>query len=124
MHRLRHARTLTQLLLLWFVCAFGVTLASPWVAPQALQLVCSANGALKLLPLADGEAVPDKAAAEGGAHSLDCPLCSLPGLSDWPRPTVPGLAPPLSYQARSIPAARMAALTAAPLPPRGPPASA
>ncbi|MDD0837190.1 hypothetical protein PSQ40_01270 [Curvibacter sp. HBC61] len=123
MHRLRSARFLTRLLLLWFVGAFGVAVSSPWVAPQTLQLVCAANGALKLLPLDDPGAVDgaEPTALAGAAHSLDCPLCISPGLPPVPAPWLPRLASPLAYRLQSIPAARMALLTAAPLPPRGPP---
>lgn len=123
MHRLRSARTLTRLFLRWFVCAFGVAVASPWVAPQTLQLVCAANGALKLLPLDESGAAggADTATQAGPAHSLDCPLCVSPGLPPVPTPWLPRLASPLAYRLQSIPAARIAQLTAAPLPPRGPP---
>lgn len=126
MHRLRSARSWTRLFLLWFVCALGVAVASPWVAPQTLQLVCAANGALKLLPLED-RGVEDSAAPASGmvsAHGLDCPLCATPALPTVPMPHWPRLDSPLAYRLQSIPAARMALLTAAPLPPRGPPTRA
>ena len=116
MQTLRHARQLARLVLAWFVLSMGVAVASPLVAPQALELVCSGSGAMKLLIKTDAGA---KEVA--GSHTLDCPLCAShsappPVLSLRVEPPQP-----LAYALQSIPAARIAALTAAPLPPRGPP---
>ena len=56
-------------------------------------------------------------------HTLECPLCATAGAP----PPVPACdvaqALPLSHAASSIPAARIAARLAAPLPARGPPAA-
>jgi hypothetical protein len=117
MHRLRHAAFLARLVLAWFALSLGVAIASPVVNPQSLELVCSGNGAIKLLVKGeDGKATP------GVQHTLDCPLCaSLVA----PPPVAANALPvvqPLGHAVRSIPAARIAALTAAPLPARGPPA--
>ena len=117
MQTLRHVHLLTRLVLVWFVCALGVAVASPMVHPQAMELVCSSGGAVKLL------VKTDNGVQEMGAHSLDCPLC-LVGGAPPPQATTTAAAPvqPLAYVLRSIPAARLAARTAAPLPARGPPA--
>ena len=82
MQTLRHAQQLARLVLVWFMCALGVAVASPMVHPQALELVCSSGGAVKLL------VKTDNGVQDMGAHSLDCPLCLL------------GSAPPLPAQAR------------------------
>jgi hypothetical protein len=63
----------------------------------------------------------DDGAQEMGASHLDCPLCVLTGA---PPPTPVVAMPavqPLALAVQSIPAARIAAATAAPLPARGPP---
>ena len=117
MQTLRHAQQLARLVLVWFMCALGVAVASPMVHPQALELVCSSGGAVRLL------VKTDNGVQEMGAHSLDCPLCLVGGAPPQqaaPMPAAP--VQPLAYVLRSIPAARLAARTAAPLPARGPPA--
>ena len=116
MQTLRHAQQLARLVLVWFMCALGVAVASPMVHPQAMELVCSSGGAVKLL------VKTDNGVQEMGAHSLDCPLCLVGGAPPQqaaPMPAAP--VQPLAYVLRSIPAARLAARTAAPLPARGPP---
>ena len=117
MQTLRHAHLLARFVLVWFVCALGVAVASPMVHPQAMELVCSSGGAVKLL------VKTDNGVQEMGAHSLDCPLCLVGGAPPQqaaPMPAVP--VQPLAYVLRSIPSARIAALTAGPPPARGPPA--
>ena len=116
MQTLRHAQQLARLVLVWFMCALGVAVAPPMVHPQALELVCSSGGAVRLL------VKTDNGVQEMGAHSLDCPLCLVGGAPPQqaaPMPAAP--VQPLAYVLRSIPAARLAARTAAPLPARGPP---
>ena len=39
MQTLRHAHLLARFVLVWFVCALGVAVASPMVHPQAMELV-------------------------------------------------------------------------------------
>lgn len=119
MHTLRHARHLARLMVAWFVLSLGVAVASPLVAPLDMQLVCSSTGALKVLVKSD-----DGSKATQTGHTLDCPLCAALGA---PPPVHTLALPPvlpLGHVLQSIPAARIAALTAAPLPPRGPPALA
>ena len=113
---LRHLHALGRLVLLWFVLSLGVAVASPLVHPQAMELVCSSAGAVKVI------VQTDDGAQELGASHMDCPLCVLTGA---PPPAtlaidVPSVQP-LAHAVQSIPAARLAAATAAPLPPRGPP---
>jgi hypothetical protein len=117
MTALRHTRNLARLVLAWFVLSLGVAIASPVIHPQAMELVCSAAGAIKVV------VQTDDGARELGASQLDCPMCVPNGA---PPPVaqaidLPGILP-LGHAVQSIPAARLAAATAAPLPARGPPA--
>ena len=113
---LRSLRWLARLVLAWFVLSIGVAVASPLVHPQVMELVCSNSGAIKLL------VKTDDGAQEMSGHTLDCPLCAHVG----PPPPVAQadlpVAHPLAHALQPIPAAHIAARTAAPLPPRGPPA--
>lgn len=122
MQTLRRARDLARLMVAWFVLSLGVAVASPLVAPQDMVLVCSSTGAMKVVLKSDGS---DAAGQAGqGGHTLDCPLCAALGAPPPTHDLNLSLAQPLGHVLQSIPAARMAALTAAPLPPRGPPARA
>lgn len=114
---LRNARLVARLVLVWFALALGAAIASPLVQPKAMELVCSGAGAMKLLVKID-----DGGAAVS-AHALDCPLCaSLGAPPPVSRNDTPS-AQPLAHVLRTIPAVRIAALTGAPLPARGPPAT-
>lgn len=112
---LRRLRWLARLVLAWFVVSLGVAVASPLVSPQAMELICSGSGAIKLV------VKTDDGAQEVRSHTLDCPLCvhgsAPPPASQAQLP----VAHPLAHAVRPIPAAHIAARTAAPLPPRGPP---
>jgi len=118
MRTLRHFTILTRLVLAWFVLSLGVAVASPIVKPQDILLVCTGSGAMKVLVKA-----ADGSASEVASNSMDCPLC----VSLAAPPPVPRLnaepAQPLAYALQAIPAAHIAARTAAPLPARGPPTS-
>ncbi|MBH2020537.1 DUF2946 family protein [Polaromonas sp.] len=117
MNALRNAHLLARFVLVWFALSIGVAIASPLVKPQAMQVVCSGSGAMKLVIQTD----------DGGqdvdGFTPDCPLCAASSAPPPPAaPVTAELAQPLAYMLQSIPAARIAALTAAPLPARGPPA--
>ncbi len=116
MHRLRTAHFLARLVLVWFALSIGAAIASPFINPLDTQLICSGNGAMKVLVKdADGKMV------EGSGHKLNCPLCATLGA---PPPEPVRMDPPsqpLAYVLQTIPAARIAALVGAPLPARGPP---
>src|SRR6218665_569306 len=141
MQTLRHVRWLVRLVLAGVVMSIGVAVASPMLHPQALELICSGAGVIERRSHTDGGAVPQS------GHQPDCPLCvqvgaPAPGrLADQPRPhpsaqglraraptplpppTPPQPRPPPSAQGlRARAATHIAARTAAPLPPRGPPA--
>jgi hypothetical protein len=115
MQQLRHARFLARLVLVWFALAIGVAVAAPIVKPQSMELICSGTGAFKLLVKGD-----DGTQALA-SHTLDCPLCATGGAPPPTAVVVPSMPQPLGYAAQSIPSARIAVLTAAPLPARGPP---
>ena len=115
MHHLRSAHLLARLVLVWFMLAMGVATASPLVKPQVMELVCSGAG-LTLLPIQTSDGLQDS-----GPHTLDCPLCSAVGAPPVQARSEAAPVPPLAYVLRSIPSAQVAALTAAPLPARGPP---
>ena len=103
--------------LAWFVASMGVAIASPLVNPQSFEVICSGTGAIKLLVQTDDGTV------EMGAMGMDCPLCSIVGAPP-PALALPHILPahPLAHALQPVEAARMAAVTAAPLPARGPPA--
>ncbi|MDM0012158.1 hypothetical protein QTH87_06850 [Variovorax sp. J22P168] len=118
MPALRRARLLASLVLAWFALSLGVAVASPLVQPRTMDIVCSASGSAMLLVMTD-----DGAQAPAAGH-LDCPLCLPTGAPPpaLPLAQLPRLLP-LGHAVQSIPAARIAAATAAPLPARGPPLS-
>ena len=118
MSALRHFRLLACSMLAWFAVAMGLATASPFVHPQAMELVCSVAGDVKLIVLSD-----DGTQGQRG-HTLDCPLCVHLGGAAPPPPAgscLPALQP-LAHAVRPIAAAHIATRTAAPLPARGPPA--
>jgi hypothetical protein len=118
MQSLRAAHRLTRLVLVWFALSLGVAMASPLVNPQAIELICSGSGAMKLVvKTSDGTA-----SVQQGSHTLDCALCAAASAPPPPEQAAPLLAP-VSWAYVSWPAAPapMAVRTAAPLPARGPP---
>lgn len=115
MQALRHARFLARLVLAWFVLSLGVAIATPLVQPQSLELICATGGAMKLIVKnADGT-------AQERGHTLDCPLCAT--VAAPPPVLTPVVVAPssLAHALQPVAAAHIAARTAAPLPPRGPP---
>lgn len=115
MHRLRTAQNLARLVLVWFVLAIGAAVASPMVNPQAMELVCTSSGAIKLL-VQSGDGVK-----EMSSHTLDCPLCLTTGTPPPTARTTAEPPQPLSHALLPLRAAHIAWLTAAPPPARGPP---
>ena len=115
MQSLRRARRLARLVLAWFALSLGVAIAAPLVKPADIMVICSGAGAIKLMVKGD-------AGDKGTAHTLDCPLCSgLQGPPPIVSVALPDIAP-LAHVLEPTVAARIAALIAAPLPARGPPA--
>jgi hypothetical protein len=117
MQALRNTVFLARLVLAWFALSLGVAIASPVVVPQAVELICS-GGMVKLVPQGDDSGTPT------AQHTLDCPLCATTAAPPvTASDAIPALLP-LGHAVQPIPSARIAALTAAPLPARGPPAPA
>jgi hypothetical protein len=115
---LRTARFLARLVLAWFALSLGVAIASPLLRGENFEVVCAGTGTgmMKLVVKDDGGAQPVRS-------TLDCPMCA--GISGPPVESDAGLSfvAPLGHVVQAIPAARTAALVAAPLPARGPPSS-
>ena len=114
MQRLRHAIQLTRLVLVWFALSVGVAIASPIVNPQGMDLVCTNSGSMKLVVQGDDEAA-------ASSHTLDCPLCASISAPPPALNTALTQPSPLAHVMQPLAAAHMAALTAPPLPSRGPP---
>ncbi|MFZ6873641.1 DUF2946 family protein [Undibacterium sp. Di27W] len=113
-------RHLVRAVLLMYVLTLGVAMASTVVksGEQGMSLICTSTG-YKFVKLG-GDGVKEE--GKSMTHLLDCSLClavSLP--ASFPQSTVLAAPHALSYATRSIPAARLAAIVAAPLPARGPP---
>ncbi len=117
MNALRTFSALRLLVLAWFVASMGVAIASPLVNPQPIEVICSGAGTIKLLVQTDDGAV------EMGSMGMDCPLCTIAGAPPAIPPAFVPLPQPLAHAVQPVEAARIAAITAAPLPARGPPAS-
>ncbi len=115
MNALRTFAALRLLVLAWFVASMGVAIASPLVNPQAIEVICSGAGTIKLLVQTDDGAV------EMGSMGMDCPMCSIAGAPPAIPPAFVPLPQPLAHAVQPVEAARIAAATAAPLPARGPP---
>ncbi|HEX7867693.1 MAG TPA: hypothetical protein VF555_22230 [Variovorax sp.] len=115
MHALRSFHSLYRLVLAWFMASLLIAAASPIVHPQAVELVCSSAGAVKAI--VQGEDGP----VELGATAMDCPLCMVSAPSPLATQVRLPSPQPLGRALQSIPAARIAAATASPLPARGPP---
>ena len=119
MDALRDARLIARLVLAWFALSIGVAVASPLIQPSAMELVCSGAGVIKLVVKSTD--VGDETGSRAGVHTLDCPLCATASAPPPIAPVVASAACARAYVSRAIPAARIAGLTAAPLPARGPP---
>ena len=115
LHTLRNIPWLAKLALLWFAVTLGVAVASPMVNPQQELLICTSVGMAKVV-LADDGSVTTSPVAQ--AH---CPLCVTGGVPPGFVSLVFEPVLPLGRVLQSIPAAHIAALTAAPPPSRGPP---
>ena len=116
MDYMRQAKNLARFVLVWFALSLGVAMASPLVAPKAMELVCTTGGTMKIVSSDDAENT------DSTAHTMDCALCMALGIpptsisSQFFKPSS------LSHALHPIAAAHIAAATAPPLPSRGPPA--
>jgi len=116
MQTLRNAHYLARLALVWFALYLGAAVASTFLVSPGLGAVCSAT-AVSADAFSGGASPP-----ASPKMAIDCPLCA-PSVGLPPPALSLNEAPaqPLAYATWPIPAARVAALTAAPLPARGPP---
>ena len=113
------ARFLARLALAWFALYLGAAVAAPLVAPGVYAVICSADGAARLVHVDDADLPGDTQRA-----TLHCPLCVPAGAP--PKPCGNVAAEPLQPSASAWPratTARPSAATAAPPPARGPPAA-
>ena len=115
MNRLRQAIHITRFVLVWFALSIGVAIASPVLNPKGVDMVCTGTGVMKLVVQGDDDST-------ASAKTMDCPLC----MSITPPPpefnTTLTQPSPLAHAVQPIAAAHIAAITAPPLPSRGPPA--
>ena len=121
LHALRRIATclLGRCVLAWFALSIGVASAAPLIQSQGFELICTSTGAMKMVAIGD-DGSSDHTAL--GAGHLDCPMC-LPHAAPPPpvlQLTAPTLSP-LRHALQPVERARIAAITAAPLPARGPP---
>ena len=119
LHALRNTPWLAKLALLWFALTMGAAVASPVVKPQTELVICTGAGMLKVV-LTDDGTVTSGATADT-SDVLVCPLCLLAGAPLSARFNTTRAPRPLGHVLPHIPAAHIAALTAAPPPARGPP---
>ena len=119
MQFLRQSHLITRFVLVWFALFVGVAAAAPLVNPQSMEMVCSGSGVMKLV--IQDQSQRDEGLGVASGHTLDCSLCGAVNAPPPTTQTLPALEQPLSYALQSIPQARIAALTGAPLPARGPP---
>jgi len=116
MNTLRRAHAITRFMLVCMGLCLFAAVASPLIKPQAMNLVCSAAGGVKLID-ASGQGEP----ATGLHHTLDCPAC-LSFIA--PLPAVPQVAEPAFVHGRTLPlppVSRVASLALRHWLARGPP---
>ena len=114
LHTLRNTPWLARLALLWFALTLGVAVASPIVSAPNEQMVCSAAGMVKLVVNDDGTVTASSAV-------MHCPLCAVSGAPPAVLSIQLPVLAPVGRVLQSIPAARVADLSASPPPSRGPP---
>jgi hypothetical protein len=76
--RPRSPAVLVRAVLVWLALFFAAAAASPMVAPQASELVCTAMGGMKMVNVNAGDDAPVPA-------DLECPLC-MPVAAPAPPP--------------------------------------
>jgi hypothetical protein len=101
-----------------FLLAISAAYASAVIAPRSLELLCSGNGAMKLLTAsANGGEAPQEASSD----PMHCGLCA-PMAAPPPNHRLSALGSIQNCTPQPLAHAACAALTRPPLPARGPPA--
>ena len=111
----RFARSITQMLAVWFALFVGVSMATPLVNPTTVDHVCSGTLGSKLIVIdSDGDDLDT-------ALAMDCPLCSGHIQHQFAVDSPAAAPSSLSHALLPSQAAFIASITAPPLPSRGPP---
>jgi hypothetical protein len=119
MTALRAPTLLHRIVLVWWLLSMAVAFASPIVQPRNAERVCTVAG---FVYIDLQTAATESDSLMSGSGSADCPMCLVPGIPPIENKVCIHMqARPLGRSLESIPAARLAAQTAAPLPARGPP---
>ncbi len=114
--RLRRANKLVIAVLFLYGLTLSVAMAAPVFSGKGISMICTSTG-IKFVN-ESGKIVDGKTTT----HTLECSFCMPTAIApDVPTPEVCPPVHALSYATQSIPAARLAAIVAAPLPARGPP---
>ena len=117
METLRRSKLVSSLMLAWFALFLGSAIASSAIKPSNMQIVCSAGGGMKMVDL-DGNEDGQKVSA-----MMDCPLCASVAAPLLRLNALLIRPSALTHALQPLAAAHIAALTAPPLPSRGPPSS-
>jgi hypothetical protein len=115
MQYLRNTSNIIRFVLVWFALSVGVAIASPMVQPNAMDMVCTSTGSMKLVVQGDADS------STSASPTLDCPLCASISAPPSALNTALSQPSPLSHALLPSVAAHIASLTAPPLPSRGPP---
>jgi len=111
----RYARSITQMLAVWFALFVGVSMATPLVNPTTVDHVCSGTLGSKLIVIDnDGD-------DSSTGLSMDCPLCSGHIQHQFAVDSTAAAPSSLAHALLPSQAAFIASITAPPLPSRGPP---
>lgn len=125
MQILRRSTSLARFVLACFLVAVGAATAAPLVHPKAMELVCTAGGAIQwVMADTDADGDGDSDATTMGAHTLDCALCLPAALPASPAVQAAREPLPRLRALHPFTSAEIVALLGAPLPPRGPPVAA
>jgi hypothetical protein len=113
MFTLRFHKHIARLVLVWFVLGLLVAISSPIAKPKINYVVCTSMGVMPVGDQGDDQ--------QDGSKKLDCPACFAGAISLNSRETIFTQPFPIVYSLQRVVAAHIAAITAPPLPSRGPP---
>ncbi len=109
-------RSLSLLVLVWYVLFVGVSVLAATLQPKSMEVVCSSMGVMKVVVQGEGDAAPL-------SSNMDCPLCAhaTPTLPPLTAAALAHVHDARAYIVQALPEALLLARTAPPLPSRGPP---